>query len=224
MALKEMSLAEVLERTSGTQYFPVFVQLVGKTNDLVLYRGITKEDAHYIDELEDQLGCPIGSNYLEFLQMTNGGVMAGMKYYSLDNKENIDSLYYRNFKTDTRKKLKLLPTTLIIGEYEHGVITFETDDEDEEGSFTLMDIYNKERLEFAFLEDLITFRFYYRLLEAGKKKQEEKEKLKEARKKLHDQIVKENKARKKASEKARMGITKKSSRETLAKMEKRAKR
>lgn len=224
MALKEMSLAEVLEKTSGTQYFPVFVQLVGKTNDLILYRGITKEDAHYVDELEDQLGYSIGSNYLEFLQMTNGGIMAGMKYYSLDNKENIDSLYYRNFKTDTRKKLKLLPNSLIIGEYEHGIITFETDDEDEEGSFTLMDIYNKEKLEFAFLEDLITFRFYYRLLEAGKKKLEEKEKLKEARKKLHDQIVKENKARKKASEKARMGITKKSSKETLAKMEKRAKR
>ena len=224
MALKEMSLAEVLEKTSGTQYFPVFVQLVGKTNDLILYRGITKEDAHYVDELEDQLGYSIGSNYLEFLQMTNGGIMAGMKYYSLDNKENIDSLYYRNFKTDTRKKLKLLPYSLIIGEYELGIITFETDDEDEEGSFTLMDIYNKEKLEFAFLEDLITFRFYYRLLEAGKKKLEEKEKLKEARKKLHDQIVKENKARKKASEKARMGITKKSSKETLAKMEKRAKR
>ena len=224
MALKEMSLAEVLEKTSGTQYFPVFVQLVGKTSNLLLYKGITKDDAHYIEELEDQLGYPIGANYLEFLQMTNGGIMAGMKYYSLDNKENIDSLYYRNFKTDTRKKLKLLPNSLIIGEYEHGIITFETDDEDEEGSFTLMDIYNKEKLEFAFLEDLITFRFYFRLLEAGKKKIEEKEKLKEARKKLHEQIVKENKARKKASEKARMGITKKSSKETLAKMEKKAKR
>ena len=88
----------------------------------------------------------------------------------------------------------------------------------------LMDIYNREKLEFAFFEDLITFRFYFRLLEGGKKKIEEKEKLKEARKKLHDQIVKENKARKKASEKARMGITKKSSKETLAKMEKKAKR
>ena len=107
MALKEMSLAEVLERTSGTQYFPVFVQLVGKTNDLLLYRGITKEDAHYIDELEDQLGWNIGTNYIEFLQVTNGGIMAGMKFYSLDNKENVDSLYYRNFRTDTRKKLKL---------------------------------------------------------------------------------------------------------------------
>ena len=86
-----------------------------------------------------------------------------------------------------------------------------------------MDIYNKEKLDFAFLEDLITFRFYFRLIEAGKKKKEEKEKLKLAKKKLHDQIVKENKARKKASEKARMGITKKSSRETLAKMEKKSK-
>jgi hypothetical protein len=150
--------------------------------------------------------------------------MSGMKYYSLDNKENIDSLYYRNFRTDTRKKLKLLPTSLIIGEYEYGVITFDTDDEDDEGSFTLMDIYNKEKLEFAFLEDLITFRFYYRLLEAGKKKIEEKEKLKAARKKLHDQIVKENKARKIASDKARMGITKRSSKETLAKMERKSKR
>ena len=224
MALKEMSLAEVLERTSGTQYFPVFVQLVGKTNDLLLYRGITKEDAHYIEELEDQLGWAIGSNYIEFLQVTNGGIMAGMKFYSLDNKENVDSLYYRNFKTDTRKKLKLSHTSLIIGEYENGVITFDTDEDDEEGSFTLMDIYNKERLDFAFLEDLITFRFYFRLIEAGKKKQEEKEKLKLAKKKLHDQIVKENKARKIASEKARMGITKRSSKETLAKMEKKAKR
>lgn len=224
MALKEMSLAEVLDKTSGTQFFPVFVQLVGKTSDLVLYRGITKEDEHYVIELEDQLGFSIGDNYLEFLQITNGGLMAGMKFYSLDNKENIDSLYYRNFRSDTRKKLKLLPTSLIIGEYENGIITFETDDEDDEGSFTLMDIYNKEKLDFAFLEDLITFRFYFRLIEAGKKKKEEKEKLKLAKKKLHDQIVKENKARKKASEKARMGITKKSSRETLAKMEKKSKR
>ena len=79
MALKEMSLAEVLEKTSGTQYFSVFVQLVGKTNDLLLYRGITKDDAHYIEELEDQLGWPIGDNYLEFLQITNGGIMSGMK-------------------------------------------------------------------------------------------------------------------------------------------------
>ena len=224
MALKEMSLAEVLDKTSGTQFFPVFVQLVGKTSDLVLYRGITKEDENYIIELEDQLGFSIGDNYLEFLQITNGGLMAGMKFYSLDNKENVDSLYYRNFRSDTRKKLKLLPTTLIIGEYENGIITFETDDEDDEGSFTLMDIYNKEKLDFAFLEDLITFRFYFRLIEAGKKKKEEKEKLKLAKKKLHDQIVKENKARKKASEKARMGITKKSSKETLDKMTRKAKR
>ena len=45
-----------------------------------------------------------------------------------------------------------------------------------------------------------------------------------AKKKLHDQIVKENKARKIASDKARMGITKRSSKETLAKMERKSKR
>ncbi len=223
MALKEISLAEVLEKTSGSSYFSCFVQLVGKTEDLVLYKGITKEDEGLIIELEEELGNSISTNYLEFLTITNGGQIAGMNLFSLDDKENVNSLYYRNFKTDARKKLKLAPNTLIIGEYNGGIICFESE-EDEEGSFTLMDIYNKEKLEFAFFEDLITFRFYYRLLEAGKKKLEEKEKLKEARKKLHDQIVKENKARKKASEKARMGITKKSSKETLAKMEKRAKR
>lgn len=216
MALKQISLAEVLEKTSGTSYFSAFVQLVGKTNDLLLYKGITEEDMPLIEEIEDELGCDIANTYLEFLAITNGGNIAGMKLYSLDDKENVDSLYYRNFLTDTRKKLKLADNILVIGEYDGGIICFEGD-EDEEGSFTLMDIYNKEKLEFAFFEDLITFRFYFRLLEGAKKKLEEKEKIKKAAKKLHDQIVEENKVRKKISEKARIGNAKRASKAGLKK-------
>jgi hypothetical protein len=216
MALKEISLAEVLEKTSGTSYFSAFVQLVGKTSDLVLYQGITHENDNLVEELEAQLGVNISDNYLEFLAITNGGHIAGMNLFSLDDKENVDSLYYRNFKSDIRKRLKMPSNVLIIGEYDGGIICFEGED-DGDGSFTLMDIYNKEKLEFAFFEDLITFRFYFRLLEGGKKKIEEKEKMKLAAKNLHDTIVKENKERKKFSEKARKSIAKKAAKEGLKK-------
>lgn len=216
MALKEISLAEVLEKTSGTSYFSAFVQLVGKTSDLVLYEGISEKDRLLVEELEKQLGVEISSNYLEFLQITNGGKIAGMNLFSLDEKENVNSLYYRNFQTEARKKIKLPNHVLIIGEYDAGLICFEGD-EDGEGSFTLMDIYNKEKLEFAFFEDLITFRFYFRLLEGGKKKIEEKEKMKLAAKKLHETIVKENKERKKISDKARIGNAKRAANAGLKK-------
>ena len=189
MALKEISLAEVLEKTSGTSYFSAFVQLVGKTTDLVLYEGISEKDKHLIEQIEKEINMEISPNYLEFLEITNGGNIAGMNLFSLDDENNINSLYYRNFKTEARKKIKLPNHVLIIGEYDGGILCFEGD-EDGEGSFTLMDIYNKEKLEFAFFEDLITFRFYFRLLEGGKKKIEEQEKIKLAAKKLHDTIVK----------------------------------
>lgn len=216
MALKEISLAEVLDKTSGTSYFTAFVQLVGKTTDLVLYEGITSKYKPLVEELEEKLNTEISEEYLEFLQITNGGRISGMNLFSLDVEDNLDSLYYRNFKTDMRKKLKLASNVLIIGEYSGGVICFEIDDEGT-SSFALMDIYNREKLEFAFFEDLITFRFYLRLLEGGKKKIEEKKKLKLAAQKLHDQIVKENKERKKISEKARMGVAKRASKAGLKK-------
>lgn len=216
MALKEISLAEVLEKTSGTSYFTAFVQLVGKTSDLVLYKGIDESYQPLIEELEDQLGVEINDSYLDFLKITNGGHIAGMNLFSLDEKENVNSLYYRNFKTEARKKLKLPSNVLIIGEYQGGIICFEGD-VGNDGAFTLMDVYNREKLEFAFFEDLITFRFYFRLLEGGKKKLEEKEKMKKAAKKLHEQIVKENKERKKISEKARMGNAKRAAKAGLKK-------
>jgi hypothetical protein len=216
MALKEISLAEVLDKTSGTSYFTAFVQLVGKTTDLVLYEGITSKYKPLVEELEEKLNTEISEEYLEFLQITNGGKIAGMNLFSLDVEENVNSLYYRNFKTDMRKKLKLTSNVLIIGEYAGGVICFEIDSEGT-SSFTLMDIYNREKLEFAFFEDLITFRFYLRLLEGGKKKIEEKKKLKLAAQKLHEQIVKENKERKKISEKARAGNANRASKAGLKK-------
>lgn len=216
MALKEISLAEVLEKTSGTSYFSAFVQLVGKTTDLVLYEGINEKDKPLVEKIEQELHMEISPNYLEFLQITNGGNIAGMNLFSLDDESNINSLYYRNFKTEARKKIKLPNHVLIIGEYDSGILCFEGD-EDGDGSFTLMDIYNKEKLEFAFFEDLITFRFYFRLLEGGKKKIEEKEKMKLAAKKLHDTIVKENKERKKLSEKARVGNAKRAAKAGLKK-------
>ena len=216
MALKEISLAEVLEKTSGTSYFSAFVQLVGKTTDLVLYEGISEKDKPLIEQIEKEINMEISPNYLEFLEITNGGNIAGMNLFSLDDENNINSLYYRNFKTEARKKIKLPNHVLIIGEYDGGILCFEGD-EDGEGSFTLMDIYNKEKLEFAFFEDLITFRFYFRLLEGGKKKIEEQEKIKLAAKKLHDTIVKENKERKKASERARVGNAKRAAKAGLKK-------
>ena len=214
MALKEISLAEVLEKTSGTSYFAAFVQLVGKTNDLVLYKGIAQEDTALIEKLEELLGVEINQEYLEFLKITNGGKIAGMNLFSLDEESNVDSLYYRNFKTDIRKKMKIADNVLVIGEYNGGIICFESDSEGT-SSFTLMDIYNREKLEFAFFEDLITFRFYVRILEGGKKKLEEKKQIKLAAKKLHEKIVKEDKERKKISEKARMGNAKSSSKSAL---------
>lgn len=216
MALKEISLAEVLEKTSGSTYFTAFVQLVGKTSDLVLYQGINEKYKPLILEIEKELGTNINREYLQFLTITNGGRVAGMNLFSLDVKENVNSLYHRNFKTEVRRKLKLSDNSLIIGEYNGGIIYFETDD-DGDSSFMLMDIYNREKLEFAFLEDLITFRFYLRLLEGGKKKVEEEKKVKLAAKKLHEQIVKENKARKKISEKARMGNAKRAAKSGLSK-------
>lgn len=216
MALKEISLAEVLEKTSGTSYFTAFVQLIGKTSELVLYKGIDETYSPLIEEIEDQLGAQVNDSYLEFLQITNGGHIAGMNLFSLDTKENVDSLYYRNFKTEARKKMKLPANVLIIGEYQGGIICFESDI-GTDGAFTLMDIYNREKLEFAFFEDLITFRIYFRILEGGKKKIEEKEKMKKAAKKLHDQIVKENKERKKISEKARLGNAKRAAKAGLKK-------
>ena len=175
---------------------------------------INKSYQPLVEELEDQLGVAISEEYLEFLQITNGGKIAGMNLFSLDTQDNIDSLYYRNFKTEARKKLKLTSDVLIIGEYDGGIICFEIDSEGA-STFTLMDIYNREKLEFAFFEDLITFRFYLRLLEGGKKKLEEKKQLKLAAEKLHQQIVKENKERKKISEKARAGNAKRASKAGL---------
>lgn len=219
MALKEISLAQVLEKTSGTAYFSAFVQLVGKTSELVLYEGITEEKKYLIEELESQLDTIISSNYLEFLKITNGGRVAGMNLFSLDEDTNVDSLYYRNFKTDIRKKIKLPSDVLIIGEYDGGIICFEGE-EDDEGSFILMDVYNKEKLEFAFFEDLITFRFYFRLLEGGKKKIEEEKQRKLAAKKLHESIAKKNKERKQATEKAIKSIGRKASLAGLKRMKK----
>lgn len=216
MALKETSLAAVLEKTSGTSYFSAFVQLVGKTSELVLYEGISEKDKYLVEKIEKELGLEVSENYLEFLQITNGGRIAGMNLFSLDEEDNVNSLYYRNFKTEARKKIKIPNHVLIIGEYDGGIICFEGE-ESGEGTFTLMDIYNKEKLEFAFFEDLITFRFYFRLIEGGKKKLEEKEKIKNAAKKLHEAIVKENKERKKISEKARIGNAKRASKEGLKK-------
>lgn len=219
MALKEISLAQVLEKTSGTAYFSAFVQLVGKTSELVLYEGINQEQEYLIEQLENNLTTRISTNYLEFLKITNGGHVAGMNLFSLDTEDNLDSLYYRNFKTDVRKKIKLSSDLLIIGEYDGGIICFQGE-EDDDGSFMLMDIHNKEKLEFAFFEDLITFRFYFRLLEGGKKKIEEEKERKLAAKKLHESIAKKNKERKKAREKAIMSIGKKASMAALKRMKK----
>lgn len=180
MKLEEISLAQVLEKTSGTSYFGAFVQLVGKTEELVLYKGIGKEEKKYLDILEEHLGFSISDSYLKFLSITNGGRICGMNLFSLWEEDYIDSLFYRNFVSNLKNKVKLGKDCLIVGEYEDGVIVYKVDDD--VSSFMLVDIYNKKKLEFAFFEDLITFRFYYKLLQEGKKKSEKKKKEEEEKK------------------------------------------
>ena len=40
MSLKEISLAQLLEATSGTEYFLTFAKLIGHSSNAIFYEGI----------------------------------------------------------------------------------------------------------------------------------------------------------------------------------------
>ena len=149
MNLKEMSLAQLLQITSGTSYFSTFAKLIGR-NDLVLYEGITDEDCGLLEELENEFGYELPSHYLELLGIVNGGHFFNMDMFSLADKSYPNSLYSRNFSSNIREEIGLSPSELIIGKYENYVMYVECEYVD--GSYTLMDIRNKEKIEFKEIE------------------------------------------------------------------------
>ncbi len=181
MNLKEITLAELLNSSSGTDYFVTFAKLIGKTDDAVFYEGISDDDYYLIEELEEKLGYKLPSHYLEFLSYLNGGHFLEMDLFSLTDMNNIDSLYNRNFINSIREEITISDSCLIIGKYKRYVMC--VDCLDEEGSYTLMDIRSKEVVQFENFNALIGFILYIILVDKSKKRSEEIEKMKEKLKK-----------------------------------------
>ena len=144
MELKEISLAELLNNTSGTEYFSLFAKLIGKTENSVFFEGITDEELDLVEELEDAIGDSMPSHYLDFLNYLNGGHFLNIDLFSLANKDYPNSLISRNFSTYIRNDLKLEDNILIIGKCEHYIIYVECGEFD--SSYTLMDIRNNEKI------------------------------------------------------------------------------
>ena len=199
MELKEISLAQLLDNTSDTDYFVTFAKLIGHSSGAVLYEGITDEYMHLLEEIEKKLGYELPSNYVEFLSYLNGGRFMKMDFFSLVEKEYPNSLYHINFLTSIRRELKMEPYEFIIGKYENYVMYIDCIDAD--GSYTLMDIRNNEKIEFESLNSLVGFIFYILVINTNKKIEQEKEQIQEMKEKLHKEIVSKNKEWKKEKEK-----------------------
>ena len=199
MELKEISLAQLLNNTSGTDYFVTFAKVIGHSDGAVFYEGITDEGLPLIDELESKLGYELPSNYIEFLSYLNGGKFMGMDFFSLIKKEYPNSLYNRNFINSIRRELKIEDYELIIGKYDNYVMYVDCLNSD--GSYTLMDIRNNEKIQFESFNSLVGFIFYILVVNTNKKIEEEKERIQEMKDKLHSEIVAKNKEWKKEKEK-----------------------
>ena len=199
IVLREISLAQLLEVTSGTDYFITFAKLIGHSSDSIFYEGITDDDLYLVDEIERELMYELPSNYLEFLNYMNGGRFMGMDFFSLANKAYPNSLFNVNFINNVRDKLDLDESALIIGKYENYVIYVDCLNAD--GSYTLMDIRNKEKIEFECFNSLVGFIFYLLVVNSNKKMEEEKAQIQEMKEKLHNDIVSKNKEWKKEREK-----------------------
>ena len=200
MELKEITLAELLSNASGTDYFPVFAKLIGHSSDAVLYEGIGDKELEFLEEVEEALGYSIPSHYLEFLGFLNGGVFFNINLFSLTNKENPNSLFSRNFYSNIKEELNLADSVLIIGKFDHYVIYVDCGEE-EDNSYTLMDIKNSEKIDFQSISALIGFIFYILVIKENKKIEEEKKQIDEMRDKLHDDFKKRNSFLKKEKEK-----------------------
>lgn len=200
MSLKEISLAQLLQSTSGTSYFSTFAKLIGK-KDILLYEGITDDDCELLEELEEELGHELPTHYLELLGVVNGGHFFNMDMFSLADKEYPNSLYSRNFHSNIREELGLEGNDLIIGKYENYVMY--VDCEYFDGCYTLMDIRNKDKIEFESFSSLIGFIYYMLIVNGNKKIEEEKKQIKKMKEDLHKDIVLREKMQKKEKQKNR---------------------
>lgn len=221
MNLNEMSLTELLSKTSGTSYFPTFAKLIGK-KDVLLYEGITDDQYDLLEELEKELGYSLPSHYLELLGYVNGGHFFDMDIFSVADKSYINSLYARNFLSNIRNELGLNESDLIIGKYENYVLYIDCEDLD--GSYVLMDIRNQEKIEFESFNALLGFIFYMLVINENKKIEEEKKQIQKMKDDLHNDIVLKNKLIKKEKEKNRNKIMAKTARQGLKEKQKRAAR
>lgn len=222
MELKEISLAQLLNSTSGTDYFAIFAKLIGHSQGAIFYDGISDEDYYLLEELENEMGYELPSNYLEFLRYLNGGHFLNVDLFSLAEKEYPNSLYARNFYSDIHKELDLDSNVLIIGKFENYILY--VDCEDFDGTYVLMDIRNKEKVEFESISALVGFIFYVLVLKGNKKIEEEKARIKEMKDKLHEDFVKRNKEIKKEKQKNLEKIMQKTSRKALKEQLKKVKR
>jgi hypothetical protein len=198
VGLKEISLAQLLNSTSGTNYFVTFAKLIGHSENSVFYEGITDDDYYLLEELEEKHGYELPSNYIEFLNYLNGGRFLGMDFFSLVEKNYPNSLYNRNFINTVRDQLDIDDSALLIGKYENYVMYVDCLGAD--GSYTLMDIRNNEKIEFESFNSLVGFIFYILVVNTNKKLEEEKEQIKEMKDKLHSEFVAKNKEWKKEKE------------------------
>lgn len=199
MELKEISLAQLLNSTSGTNYFVTFAKLIGHSENAIFYEGISDDEMYLLEELEMKLGYELPSNYLEFLNHLNGGKFWGMDFFSLAEKEYPNSLYNRNFINSIREKLDIEDSALVIGKYDNYIMYVDCIADD--GSYTLMDIRNNEKIEFESFNALVGFIFYILVINSNKKLEEEKAQIEEMKEKLHNEIVTKNKEWKKEREK-----------------------
>lgn len=218
MNLNEISLTELLNKTSGTNYFPMFAKLIGK-DDVLIYDGITDDDVYLLEELEMKLGYALPSHYLELLGIINGGHFLGMDMFSVAEKEYPNSLYARNFLSNLRNELELEESALIIGKYQNYILY--VDCEDLAGSYVLMDIRNQEKVEFESFNALLGFIFYMLVINENKKLEEEKKLIKKMRDDLHKGFVLKNKLIKKEKEKNRAKLMAKTAGQALKEKQKR---
>lgn len=203
MNLSEISLTELLSRTSGTSYFSTFAKLIGRKN-VVLYDGITDDDYHLLEELEEELNHSLPSHYLNLLGIVNGGHFFDIDMFSVAEKEYPNSLYARNYLSNIRDELELEESQLIIGKYENYVLYVDCDDLD--GSYVLMDVRNLEKIEFESFNALVGFIFYMLVINENKKIEEEKKQIEKMKNDLHKDFVLKNKQIKKEKEKNRAKV------------------
>ena len=145
-----------------------------------------------------------------------------MDLFSLTDKKYINSLYNRNFINTIKQELELEDSVLIIGKKENHILCIDCEDPD--GSYTLMDVKNKEKVTFESFNALLGFIFYMLVVSGNSKIEKEKAQIQEMKEKLHNEIVKQNKAIKKEREKRAARMMAKAAARSLREKQKKAKK